>query len=320
VWDFEQGAQLRTLKGHDKPVEAVAVTPDGRYAVSSSADRMLRVWDLELGEEVQAFTMEGHSGHVIALAVTPDGGHAVSGSNFGCLIVWDLEGAKEPRDLWERHIGWVFAVAVTHDGRYAVSGAGDRTLKLWDLERGVVVRTLKGHKDSVLAVAVTRDGRYAVSGSRDTTLRLWDLKRGDPTLIDRLKQGKLVQWVLSYIDAGWHLFEWHLLPLFGIERWPSALIRNRALRTLEGHTDEVNAVAVTPDGRYAVSASEDESLKVWDLERGISVATWVGETGRFSACTLASDGATVVAGDESGYVHFLRLEGVESAAAQLAAE
>jgi len=39
------------------------------------------------------------------------------------------------------------------------------------------------------------------------------------------------------------------------------------LRTLEGHAGAVNAVAVTPGGRRVVSASDDQTLKVWELER-----------------------------------------------------
>ena len=42
----------------------------------------------------------------------------------------------------------------------------------------------------------------------------------------------------------------------------------RELRTLTGHTDAVNGVALTPDGRLAVSASGDETLKVWDVASG----------------------------------------------------
>ncbi|MEG3884810.1 hypothetical protein QT971_11420, partial [Microcoleus sp. herbarium19] len=40
-------------------------------------------------------------------------------------------------------------------------------------------------------------------------------------------------------------------------------------RTLTGHTAEVTAVAVTPDGRFIISASQDKTLKVWDLETGL---------------------------------------------------
>ena len=51
------------------------------------------------------------------------------------------------------------------------------------------------------------------------------------------------------------------------------------LATLEGHGDEVTALAVTPDGRRAVSGSCDNTLKVWDLERGAELATLEGHGG-----------------------------------------
>ena len=47
VWDLERGEELRTLEGHTGWVDGVAVTPDGRRAVSACDDRTLKVWDLE---------------------------------------------------------------------------------------------------------------------------------------------------------------------------------------------------------------------------------------------------------------------------------
>jgi WD40 repeat protein len=49
----------------------VAVTPDGRRAVSASSDKTLKVWELESGRLLR--TLEGHAGSVRAVAVTPDG-------------------------------------------------------------------------------------------------------------------------------------------------------------------------------------------------------------------------------------------------------
>jgi WD40 repeat protein len=69
-------------------------------------------------------------------------------------------------------------------------------------------------------------------------------------------------------------------------------------------------VAVTPDGRRAVSASSDQTLKVWDLESGELVASFSAD-GTLAACAVAPDGLTIVAGGASGRVHILRLEGVE---------
>ena len=67
-------------------------------------------------------------------------------------------------------------------------------------------------------------------------------------------------------------------------------------------------MAVTGDGRRAVSASSDKTLKVWDLESGKVIATFSGE-GSLDACAVAPDGMTIVAAGASGRVHILRLEG-----------
>jgi WD40 repeat protein len=81
------------------------------------------------------------------------------------------------------------------------------------------------------------------------------------------------------------------------------------VRTLIGHTEWVNAVAIAPDGFIAISASRDNTLKIWDLLSGKEVASFSGDA-EFYCCAIAPDGVTVVAGDRSGRVHFLRLEGV----------
>jgi len=68
-------------------------------------------------------------------------------------------------------------------------------------------------------------------------------------------------------------------------------------------------VAVTPDDRLAISASWDKTLKVWDLHSGQVLATFIAESA-VCACAAAPDRETIVAGEASGRIHFLRLEGV----------
>jgi WD40 repeat protein len=78
------------------------------------------------------------------------------------------------------------------------------------------------------------------------------------------------------------------------------------LRTLEGHSHHVYGVAVTADGKRAVSASEDGTLKVWDLGTGQPVATFRCDAPA-SHCAFA-DERRIVAGDQGGRMYFLALE------------
>jgi WD40 repeat protein len=142
------------------PTQAVAVTPDGRHAVSGSDDRTLRVWDLESGHTLR--TLQGHESYVAAVVVTPDGRRAISGSWDHTLRVWDLESGKIVRTL-QGHTGYVTAVAFTPDERYPVSASYDQTVRVWDLESGEIIATFTGD-GSMFCCAVASDGTTICAG------------------------------------------------------------------------------------------------------------------------------------------------------------
>jgi len=68
----------------------------------------------------------------------------------------------------------------------------------------------------------------------------------------------------------------------------------------------VKAVVLTPDGRWAVSGSEDRTLRVWDLESGKEIMNFTGER-HISSCAFSLDERTIVAGDKSGRLHVLQV-------------
>ena len=279
VWDLDSGQTIRTLQGHTEMVSGVAVTADGRRAVSASWDRTLQVWDLGTGQSL--LTLQGHTEAVNGVAVTPDGRRAVSASYDQTLWLWDLESGQCLR-AFEGHTEAVTAVAVTPDGRRALSISGDftsrdATLRLWDLESGQCLRTLEGHTEAVSAVAVTADGRRALSGSKDHTVRLWDLESGQ-TLRTRVAHANAVITAVAVTADGRRALSGSLDHTFTLldhthSLWLWDLESGQCLRTLEGHTDAVRAVALTPDGRRAVSASDDHTLRLWDLESGQCLRT-----------------------------------------------
>ncbi len=74
------------------------------------------------------------------------------------------------------------------------------------------------------------------------------------------------------------------------------------LRSLEGHTDDVNAVALSADGRTVVSGSDDGTVKVWEAETGRLRRSLEGHTKPVNAVALSADGRTVVSGSDDGTV------------------
>jgi WD40 repeat protein len=300
VWNLGSGREVRTLAGHRGWINGVVVTPDGKQAVSASDDQTLKVWDLGSGREVPMLL--GHTGGIRGVAVTPDGRQAVSASDDQTLKVWHLGSGRGVRTP-TRHSSAVRGVAVTPDGKQAVSASHDQTLKVWNLGNGREVQTLAGHSDGVWGVAVTPDGKQAVSASLDGTLKVWDLG-----------SGREVRTLTGHSDG-----------VYGVAVTPDGkqavsasqdgtlkvwdLGNGREVRTLAGHSSGVRGVAVTPDGKQAVSASQDGTVKVWDVGSGQEVAVFTADAG-IGACALVPHGATIVAGDDSGRIHFLQLEGV----------
>ena len=76
AFDVETGQVVDTLAGHAEGVNACVISPDGRHAVSASADHTLKIWGLTLGRTVRL----GHAGEVNGCALTPDGARVVSAS------------------------------------------------------------------------------------------------------------------------------------------------------------------------------------------------------------------------------------------------
>uniref|UniRef100_UPI0035C979BB WD40 repeat domain-containing protein n=1 Tax=uncultured Nostoc sp. TaxID=340711 RepID=UPI0035C979BB len=78
---------------------------------------------------------------------------------------------------------------------------------------------------------------------------------------------------------------------------------------LNGHNSSVKVVTITPNGQQAISTSDDSTLKIWSIATGEFTATFTGDSS-INCCAVAPDGMTIVAGEQSGRVHFLRLQGM----------
>jgi WD40 repeat protein len=89
------------------------------------------------------------------------------------------------------------------------------------------------------------------------------------------------------------------------------LSRGKEIRKLSGHSDRIQCVTVSPDGRRALTASHDGAIRLWDILSETCLAAFTSDRALYS-CAMSPDLQTILAGEAgSGKVHFLRL--VESA-------
>lgn len=319
------GACLLTLEGHGDDVVSLAVTADGRRAVSASEDKTVRVWDVEAGvclrtwegqgnsrtsvaltadgrrmissswdgtlrvwdveSGISLCTLEGNGESVTSVAITADGRCAVSASLDGALRVWDVESGRCVREL-DGHGDRISSVVLTADGRCALSASWSGTLCVWDVESGRCVSKLEGHSDAITSLALAADGRRAVSASVDKSLRLWDVPSG--TCL-RVWHGERIRSVALTADGRRVVLASlsHTMSVWDMES-------GGCLRKLEWTSDSPVTIFVTADGRRAVSADGGNALRVWDVQSGASLGTWDGHRAGVMGVAMAADGRSSV--------------------------
>ncbi len=183
VWDLQTGRCRATLATPGK-VFGVALSPNGRWAVSSSSTKeagvgadgtVIQRWDLGTDRCVNEF--EGHGRVVRSVAVSGDGRRLLSGGDDHTVRLWDAAAGTQLL-VFEGHTHFVSSVCLSVDTTRALSGSWDQTICVWGIREQRCLRVLRGHVGIVTAVALSADGRTAVSGSLDGTVRVWDLDTG----------------------------------------------------------------------------------------------------------------------------------------------
>ena len=89
------------------------------------------------------------------------------------------------------------------------------------------------------------------------------------------------------------------------KRAPETSLLNFSLtNTLEGHTNEVTAVAFSPDGKTLASSSRDKTIKLWNIARGEEIGTLNGHVNEVNAIAFSPDGETLASGSYDGTIKF----------------
>ena len=327
--------ETRRLNGHKDSVNSVAFLQDGRYAVSGSTDKTVRLWDLIDGREIRQF--RGEMDSVNCVAFTSISKYVVAGCEDGTIHLWDLSG----RDLrvLHGHTASVTHLALMPNGQRFFSASLDGTIRMWDISNNEGINRIEGYISITLSpngqlalaetewwpsvklldvanakevhsfdgeflgmgVAFSPDGYMALigSGAWNTTVRLWDCKSG--------------QEISKFVDVGYAFDEDYLPPDYRDYR--EQVLSGAFLYGLdtENPPDEEdldfgwNCLAFSPDGRRILCSNAAPTFSLWDLQSARILFNFIGHTGGVPSVVFSPDGRSVLSGSVDGTVRLWNL-------------
>jgi WD40 repeat protein len=293
LWDIEKKKKICTLLAWeaDPMVNQIPILKRNKsFKIKEAKRKIEKAKRILCALFNRKILTTNHLNEVSSISITPDGRKALSGSSCGILRLWDLEAGKE-LFVFPEYGSLSFSMAFTLDSKKAlVSGTrvmtdkGDgvwveeMSLKLLDLETRQKLFDLENFESFRQRLAITPDGKKAISSSFAYPQNIpVPINHSIPKKTDNL----LNFWDL---ETGAKIF------------------------SFVAHKDVVNGIVINSANKTVITCSNDITIKLWDLDTSKHLATFIAESA-LTCCDISRDGFTLVAGESSGRVHFLRLEG-----------
>jgi WD40 repeat protein len=280
LWDAATGQHLRTLRGQNSEVRALAFSPDSsRLASGSFFGESIILWDVTTGEPLTTFH---HPALVTGVAFSPDGKHLASAARSmghggkaigGGVKVWDLDARREILALeGEREFS---GVAFSPNGKWLATMPG---AQIRDVETGKPLFAIQASGDRI---AFSPDGKRLASvdgkppGSREAIVSLWEGERFETKSLSLRGLTGAVR-SLAFSPDGKRLAAANddlLVKVWDVATGAEAL-------TLRGAG---SAVAYSPDGKRLAAVGWDDTIRVWDAQQGQAAPTFPGNQVVFDA-------------------------------------
>ncbi len=283
------GQKLVQTKQYSNTLYGVDIDPKGTRAFIAGKDSLARVVSLS-GEELQVFN--GHEHAISSIKYLPTQNTVLTGSYDNSAILWDMNG-----EILSRFIGHKNAVInIDATDKLVATASRDKTAKIWD-HKGQLLLTLTGHYKQLNSIQFLEQKGWILTGGDDATVKIWSFKGELLTSSVRLDAGVraigvapgeqhiyagLRDGTISILDFQGNLegtFDPHnemvseiivlahenlLISCAGDRKIVFSHLNGKFVRSIEAHQSYVAGIAHA--GNMLLSASGDNSLKVWRLE------------------------------------------------------
>jgi WD40 repeat protein len=271
-WDLETGELIPESITHDSSVTKVAISPDGKIAISASLDRSLKIFDLKKGKEVHAPLVHPHA--IIGAAFNHDGSLLATGCLDGNLRIWNTNtwqqvGQSMKHDLRYPSEGIHSAVnpqpllnemAFTPDDSHLLVNARRMDypfVAIWDLSNYKQVEYPEYFKISQVT-SFTPDSESLISNIEKDILLVKNWKTPK-------KRGTLINEVINILDVAVNR-KTKTIAIGGLEQsaWVYDLEYSAQNGQLLKHNDSIDVVEISMDGEIIITGGKDKYVKVWN--------------------------------------------------------
>ncbi|MFI7027700.1 BTAD domain-containing putative transcriptional regulator [Microbispora rosea] len=275
VWDV---ASRRPVfqRQRERLTDAMALSPDGTRIAVGVGKGAVELWDLRDGSMRR---LKGHREEVVALAFSPDQAFLVSTTGgTEKPLVWDAASGAKVAALDAVN---VHRLGFDPAGGILATGSSHYGVRFWRIAHDHVNRLpgLPKRSPYTWDMSAPAAGRIAVA-DEDGLITVWDVARRQPveTYQDRSRTETLS---LALSADG------STLASAGLGR--TVVVREHAVPPFSGHSQAVNDIEISPDGRLVASASSDRTVRLWDVT-GKPVATFGDHPDHVRAVAFSPDG------------------------------
>jgi len=253
LWSTENWKKIREFKIKNIPIKTLTFSQDKKYLLGVCLNYfdkekkkvqkgILRIWDIESGDKVKDIKIDINRNRCDSLSFSLNKKYLIGyidsfGKNKkGILQIWNIENGKKVKEVKIDEKNIRINSLVSSTNKYLIIKSDNKTIKLWDLKNWKLMKIFKEDRH-ISSVQFSPNEKYIALLRSDNSIKLWDIVSGN---IQTFKEN------------------------------------SKQIGFLTRDSGRVGSLLFTPDGNYIISGSWNNSLKIWDINKKKSIATFQG--------------------------------------------
>jgi len=212
--DTQYGFPLKKLTGHNHFVTDIALSNENHYALSSSWDKTLRLWDLRAGKSSKLFV--GHTKEVLSCCFSYDNRQIISTGADKTIKLWNT--VAECKFTFEEnsHTDWVSSIRYSPIQKtpFFATAGWDGRLKIWN-SNFLIKYSFKAHETHINSLSIAPMGAYIATAGKENCVKIWDLgdlsqearKLQTSSTVNQVAFNPKMQWIAAATETGVKVFD-----------------------------------------------------------------------------------------------------------------